>query len=60
MAILGALLKNWGRSRDAEPWLRQAAEAGDIHAMYDLAVLLAESGRDENAQRWFLRYAENG
>ena len=59
----GMRLYNIGHSTDAMPYLRQAAEAGDVEAMY----YMGESERRQNmlgmtteAMEWYLRAAEQG
>jgi TPR repeat protein len=66
MAILGYLLLTWGKIRqqaredEAEQWLRRAAEAGAVRAMWDLGEFLIESGQDEEGRFWLQRFAEDG
>ena len=59
----GMRLYNIGHSTDAMPYLRQAAEAGDVEAMY----YMGESERRQNmlgmtteAMEWYLKAAEQG
>ncbi|MEO3816098.1 hypothetical protein [Plantactinospora sp. B24E8] len=49
-----------GRTADAVPWLRQAAEAGVVEAYPVLGDRLSELDLDEEALRWYLRGAEAG
>jgi TPR repeat protein len=39
----------------AEPWYMRAAEKGDPHGMYHIAVILSNKGQDEEAEDWFRR-----
>ena len=47
--------------RDAAAiWYRHAAEGGDFRAQYNLATILAQSGRLDEALPWFVRASETG
>jgi hypothetical protein len=42
-----------GRGEEAEYWSRRAAEAGQTDALHDLGVECKETGRVEEAERWY-------
>jgi hypothetical protein len=46
--------------RDAERWLRRAANNGHRQALGDLSRLAAERGAEDDAIRWLRRAAEEG
>jgi hypothetical protein len=58
-ARLGELLFTAGRP-EAEPWLRQAAEAGHAAAAFELGRHLEFTGRADEALPWFRRAATGG
>ncbi|MFD5764699.1 tetratricopeptide/SEL1-like repeat protein [Streptomyces sp. NPDC127049] len=58
--VLGALLLEQGRPRDAEPWLVRAGENGDVDAMMNLYGLTTALGRPDEALRWLRRAADAG
>ena len=49
-----------GARLDAEQWFRRAAEGGHLLGMTNLATLLRETGRNEEAARWDLATAGSG
>jgi TPR repeat protein/pimeloyl-ACP methyl ester carboxylesterase len=70
---LGAKLSETGDLEEAERWLKGAAtmvyvgEArtkyiakAQVDASYNLAILLRRQGRDDEAEKWFQRAAEEG
>jgi uncharacterized protein YjbI with pentapeptide repeats len=57
---LGALLREQGRVKEAETWLRRAAEAGQTSGMARLGALLLEQGRVKEAETWLRRAADAG
>jgi Trypsin-like peptidase domain/Tetratricopeptide repeat len=67
-AQLGRLLRVEGKPDDAEPWLRQAATAGNSTAAYELGLLLDPKGkamehdrsRADEALHWFRKAAIGG
>ncbi|WP_431934009.1 hypothetical protein [Nonomuraea jabiensis] len=46
--------------QESERWLRRAADAGDAEAIRNLSVLLAETGRVEEAEQWRHRKPDTG
>lgn len=43
-----------------EKWLRRAAKAGHIAAMFNLGVVLHEQGEKDEAEKWYRQAAETG
>lgn len=59
MYYLGVLLAE--RDNDeADQWFRQAAEHGNVDAMFNLASSLAFQGKTAEARQWFARAAARG
>ena len=56
---VGTLLDDAGRTTEAEPWWRRAAEAGHVESMYLLGSVLQERG-DAEAPVWLRRAAGAG
>ncbi|MFI7414936.1 hypothetical protein ACIBU0_40505 [Streptomyces sp. NPDC049627] len=54
-ARLGSLLRE-----RAEYWLRTAAEAGDGAAAHELGDMLVGAGREDEAERWYLKAVHVG
>ena len=46
--------------RQALLWYRQAAEAGSVEAMYNLAILSEKNGDYKEAERWYVAAAKAG
>ncbi len=47
-------------SDEADQWFREAAEHGNVDAMYNLASSLASQGKTAEARQWFARAAARG
>ncbi|MBF8224511.1 tetratricopeptide repeat protein, partial [Halomonas sp. 328] len=56
----GWYLTNSRRLGAAEEWLRQAAEQGYVPAMNELASVLANLERYEDAWHWYVQASDNG
>ncbi|WAZ21296.1 bifunctional trypsin-like peptidase domain-containing/SEL1-like repeat protein [Streptomyces cinnabarinus] len=57
MAALGAMTES---HEEALPWLRLAADAGDVDGMHELGRRLAGAGDHEGARAWWTRAATAG
>jgi TPR repeat protein len=60
MANLAVLLREYGRTAEAEQWLHKAVEAGNSNAMLLLSGLFAEHGRAAEAKLWLRKGAGLG
>lgn len=62
--LVGRFLEDgWVGSPDpaaAATWYLRAAEGGDFRGQYNLAILLAQAGRTDDAVHWFTRAGESG
>jgi TPR repeat protein len=60
MLPLANILSEGGDKEAAEALYRRAFDAGDSYSAWNLAVLLWETDRGDEAQQWVWRAAEGG